>query len=66
MSNLARSLTRPLCAALLLAGASSMCAAAGWVQTWGVAPLPPSQAMGPIPATPGFDNQTAKFLRYLG
>jgi hypothetical protein len=60
MSNLARSLTRPLCAALLLAGASSMCAAAGWVQTWGVAPLPPSQAMGPIPATPGFDNQTIR------
>jgi lysophospholipase L1-like esterase len=63
MSNPARSLARtarPLCAALLLAGMSSVCAAAGWVQTWGVAPLPPSQAMGPMPATPGFDNQTIR------
>ena len=64
MSNLARSLARsvarPLCATLLLAGASSVYAAAGWVQTWGVAPLPPSQAMGPMPATPGFDNQTIR------
>jgi len=55
MSNPAR-----FCAALLLAGVSSLCAAAGWVQTWGVAPLPPSQAMGPMPATPGFDNQTIR------
>ncbi len=58
--SLARSVARPLCATLLLAGASSVCAAAGWVQTWGVAPLPPSQAMGPMPATPGFDNQTLR------
>ncbi len=55
-----RYVTRSLWAALLLAGASSMCAAAGWVQTWGVAPLPPSQAIGPMPATPGFDNQTIR------
>jgi lysophospholipase L1-like esterase len=60
MSTLTHSLVRPLFATLLLAGISSVCAAAGWVQTWGVAPLPPSQAMGPMPATPSFDNQTIR------
>jgi lysophospholipase L1-like esterase len=34
--------------------------AAGWVQTWGAAPLPPSPAMGPFPATPVFVNQTIR------
>jgi lysophospholipase L1-like esterase len=34
--------------------------AAEWVQTWGAAPLPPSPAMGPFPATPAFNNQTIR------
>jgi lysophospholipase L1-like esterase len=34
--------------------------AAEWVQTWGAAPLPPSPAMGPFPATPSFVNQTIR------
>jgi lysophospholipase L1-like esterase len=34
--------------------------AAEWVQTWGAAPLPPSAAMGPFPATPAFVNQTIR------
>jgi len=46
--------------ALLVVGMSSGCAAADWVQTWGVAPLPPSPAMGPFPATPAFDHQTIR------
>ena len=31
-----------------------------WVATWGAAPLPPSVAQGPFPATPGFANQTIR------
>jgi GDSL-like Lipase/Acylhydrolase family len=34
--------------------------AAEWVQTWGAAPLPPTPALGPFPATPGFSNQTVR------
>jgi lysophospholipase L1-like esterase len=34
--------------------------AAEWVATWGAAPLPPSPAQGPFPATPAFDNQTIR------
>ncbi len=51
---------RLLCAGLASMGLAGACAAADWVQTWGVAPLPPSQAMGPLPATPAFDNQTIR------
>jgi lysophospholipase L1-like esterase len=45
---------------LVWLGLTTACVAADWVQTWGVAPLPPSQAMGPIPGTPSFDNQTIR------
>jgi lysophospholipase L1-like esterase len=34
--------------------------ASEWVQTWGTAPIAPSPALGPIPATPGFVNQTIR------
>ena len=34
--------------------------AAEWVQTWGAAPLPPTPALGPFPATPAFNNQTIR------
>jgi lysophospholipase L1-like esterase len=34
--------------------------AAQWVASWGAAPLPPSPAMGPFPATPSFSNQTIR------
>jgi lysophospholipase L1-like esterase len=34
--------------------------AAQWVQTWGAAPLPPTAALGPFPATPSFNNQTIR------
>jgi len=34
--------------------------AAGWTASWGAAPLPPSPAMGPFPATPTFSNQTIR------
>jgi lysophospholipase L1-like esterase len=43
-----------------LAGNSSLRAAAAWVGTWGAAPLPPSPAFGPAPATPAFANQTIR------
>jgi lysophospholipase L1-like esterase len=39
---------------------SSATQAAEWVQTWGAAPLPPSAALGPFPATPSFNNQTIR------
>ncbi len=55
-----RFFTRLLCAAAASMGLAGACAAANWVQTWGVAPLPPSQAMGPLPGTPSFDNQTLR------
>jgi lysophospholipase L1-like esterase len=42
---------------LALASASH---AADWVQTWGAAPLPPTAALGPFPATPSFNNQTVR------
>jgi len=47
----------------LLALALAACAAvneADWVQTWGAAPLPPSPASGPFPATASFSNQTIR------
>src|SRR5882672_7046808 len=46
------------CVLVLLAGTAA--SAAEWVQTWGAAPLPPSPAMGPFPATPVFVNQTIR------
>lgn len=39
---------------------SSAAQAAEWVQTWGAAPLPPTAALGPFPATPSFNNQTIR------
>ena len=46
-----------------VAAQSAGAAAAGashWVQTWGAAPLPPSEAFGPFPASPSFSNQTIR------
>lgn len=34
--------------------------AAEWVGSWGAAPLPPSPAVGPFPATPSFHDQTIR------
>ncbi len=53
-------LRRALGLVLVLMGLANSARAAEWVQTWGAAPLPPSQAMGPLPATPGFENQTIR------
>ena len=39
---------------------SSPTEAAEWTASWGAAPLPPSPAMGPFPATPAFSNQTIR------
>jgi hypothetical protein len=44
--------------AFVLTSAAS--AAPQWVQTWGAAPLPPTPALGPFPATPSFNNQTVR------
>ena len=49
-----------LCAILLTLAACPVAGAAEWVQTWGASPLPPSPALGPLPATPGFANQTIR------
>lgn len=48
------------CGCLLALSLCSVTRAAEWVQTWGAAPLPPSPAMGPFPATPVFINQTVR------
>jgi lysophospholipase L1-like esterase len=53
-------MARLFCGTLISLGLSSACAAADWVQSWGAAPLPPSQAVGPLPATPSFANQTIR------
>jgi lysophospholipase L1-like esterase len=44
----------------MLALGSMPCGAAQWIGTWGAAPLPPSPALGPFPATPTFTNQTIR------
>ncbi len=33
---------------------------AEWIATWGAAPLPPTPALGPFPATPSFHDQTVR------
>jgi lysophospholipase L1-like esterase len=51
------------CAAWGCVLALALCSAthaADWVQTWGAAPLPPTAALGPFPATPSFNNQTIR------
>jgi len=45
---------------LLALSLCSVSAAGDWVQSWGAAPLPPTPAMGPFPATPEFNNQTVR------
>ena len=46
--------------AALLAALSTPATAATWIGTWGAAPLPPTAAGGPGPATPSFSNQTIR------
>ncbi|BAK68139.1 putative esterase [Sphingobium sp. SYK-6] len=46
-------------AALCLAGMSGP-ASAEWITSWAAAPLPPAPVMGPIPATPAFENRTLR------
>jgi len=47
------------CVSVLVA-CSTTAEHAGWIETWGAAPLPPSPALGPLPATPSFNNQTIR------
>ncbi|HEU4624653.1 MAG TPA: SGNH/GDSL hydrolase family protein [Steroidobacteraceae bacterium] len=49
-----------LYAALSVAALANPVHAATWVGTWGAAPLPPTKAAGPAPATPSFANQTIR------
>lgn len=51
---------KAVCVLALALSLSPLTHAADWVQTWGAAPLPPSPAMGPFPATPSFENQTIR------
>src|SRR5450631_1834269 len=48
------------CGLLAALGLCSIGSAAQWVQTWGAAPLPPTPALGPFPATPSFENVTVR------
>jgi hypothetical protein len=48
------------CICLLVLSTATTGHAGEWVQTWGAAPLPPTPAMGPFPATPVFENQTIR------
>jgi lysophospholipase L1-like esterase len=49
-----------LAGALVLSALAGTANAAAWVSTWAAAPLPPSAAMGPFPATPSYSNQTIR------
>ncbi len=48
------------CAGLVALAVCATAGAAEWVQTWGAAPLPPTAAQGPFPATASFANQTLR------
>ena len=48
-----------------LAVMSMRCEAAGWTASWGAAPLAPSPALGPFPATPIFSNQTIRQVVHI-
>jgi lysophospholipase L1-like esterase len=45
---------------LVMVVSSPLCYAASWVGTWGAAPLPPTPAAGPFPATPSFADVTIR------
>ena len=56
-----RSRVQIACGVLVALGLCSVGSAAQWVQTWGVAPLPPTPALGTvIPATASFENVTIR------
>ena len=55
-----KSKTIALAGSLLLTLAGSGSAQAAWVTTWAASPVPPSAAMGPMPATPSFNNRTLR------
>src|SRR5262249_41793379 len=44
--------------AAALAVTPAVAADGHWITSWAAAPLPPTPALGPFPATPGFENQT--------
>ncbi len=48
------------CIGLVALAICASASAAEWVQTWGAAPLPPSPAQPPFPATESFSNQTIR------
>jgi lysophospholipase L1-like esterase len=52
-------------ALMLAAGFIGSAADAAWITSWATAPLPPSAAMGPIAATPSFDNRTLRQILRL-
>src|SRR5262245_42110186 len=54
----------PSLAGCVLAMSLAMPIHAEWLQTWGAAPLPPTPAMGPFPASPALSDQTVRqFVR---
>ena len=46
--------------ALFLISFSALAQAPAWTGSWGASPLPPSEAAGPFPGTPSFENQTIR------
>ena len=46
--------------ALFLCSLSALAQAPAWTGSWGASPLPPSEAAGPFPGTPSFENQTIR------
>src|SRR6185503_17599919 len=60
---------RPILRLTALAAAAALAfgsaAEAKWVVSWAAAPVNPSAAFGPFPATPSFHNQTLRQLLRL-
>ena len=46
--------------ALLLFASAAEAAGSAWSRSWGAAPLPPSAAMGHLPGSPSFEDQTIR------
>ena len=48
------------CLAILLSSLSALAQPPAWIGSWGASPLPPTEAAGPFPGTPSFNDQTIR------
>lgn len=48
------------CLAILLTSLSAFAQQTPWIGSWGASPLPPTEAAGPFPGTPSFNDRTIR------